>query len=148
MLCFIQYHEIPSLTTEDMMILDYQLVGCDVHMEVVETSPAYSFLLPFSLCTEISEHFQRRTPFLKLVLPVQNYRGRNYDEMRSPDALLTCQTRQQGYRLNSLAKSHFIRQDTIEAFVMERAKPLQACHLVLSEFMFEQERHLQMILRR
>ena len=57
MLCFIENHEVPPLSSEDVVILDNELVRSDIDVEVVEPCPAYSLLLPLALSAVISEHF-------------------------------------------------------------------------------------------
>lgn len=54
-LSFIKYHIIPFLSAKSKMVLNYQFIGSDTHMERVVSTPSLTFKLSFFLTSEVSQ---------------------------------------------------------------------------------------------
>jgi len=70
--------------------------------------------------TVIGEDFERWAPLLQFHLPVQHHARRHDDQMRAPDALLTCEVREQCDRLDGLPESHFVGENAVEPMFVHR----------------------------
>lgn len=73
------------------MVLDHQLVGGDTNVERVLLAPALSLNLALFLRAEVGQNLESWTPALEFHLPVDYDRGWDYDEVRTPNATVTCQ---------------------------------------------------------
>ena len=106
------------------MILNHKLVGCDADMEGVVLAPPLSLLLPLFLVAEISKDLEAWAPSFELHFPIDNDGGRNYDQVWTPDSLVTGQRCQHGDCLDGLTESHLISKDSIQSLVMESHQPV------------------------
>lgn len=98
-----------------------------------------SFHLAFFNGTVVGKYLERRTPFLQLHLPVQHHARWNDNQMRTPDALLTRQIRQQRDCLNGFAETHLISKNAVQSVFVHRGKPVKTNMLVLSQRVTQKE---------
>lgn len=68
----------------------------------------------------------RRSPALKLELPVAQSRKRCQDEERTVVILALHEVRDERNGLDRFAETHLVGQNTVQAVVVQRNEPLQA----------------------
>ena len=125
------------------MVLDDQLVRRDANVERVVLAPAVSLYLTLLLRAEVREDLETRAPAFDLHLPVHDDSGRHDDQVRTPNAIVTCKRRKHRDSLNSLAEAHLIRKDTVQLAIVQCNEPIETNDLVLTQRSSQQERYLR-----
>jgi hypothetical protein len=120
MLRFIQNEVVPLFSSEYKLVLDYKLVACDTDVEVVRLGPSGALEFALLLGPKVSEDFETWTPAFDFHFPVYYEGCGNDNQVRTPDPALACKMRKKRDRLDCFPKSHFIRQDSVQALVVQR----------------------------
>eukprot|EP00968_Pinguiococcus_pyrenoidosus_P021741 scaffold2908_cov257-Pinguiococcus_pyrenoidosus.AAC.2 len=77
-----------------------------------------------------ADHAKRRTPPRELVHPVAEGGLGDQDDVRASDVLVLHHVAQDADRLQRLAESHLVRQDAVDAVLVQANHPVQALKLV------------------
>ena len=129
----VQDHVVPPLPPECARVLHDQLVGGDADVVAVGLGPARPQALARLGRAEVRQHLEDRAEALQLGLPVDEAAGGHDDQVRAPDAFHHGEIGQQADGLHGLAQPHLIRQDSVEASLLQRHQPVQPHLLVLPQ---------------
>lgn len=111
-------------------------------MEEIWLAPPSSLDASFFGRPEVSHDFKCRAPSLELDLPVHQNACWYDHQVRSPIPIVGCQVCEHGYRLDGLAQTHFVSQNTIHTLLLQTDHPLHADELVVAQHSFQQIRLL------
>lgn len=100
-----------------------------------------SLLSSFLGGAEVGEDLERRAPLLELDFPVEDDRGRNDDEVRTPNGVFAGEICEKGNGLYGFAKAHLVGKDAVQVALVHGDQPVEADMLVLAKRALEQERH-------
>ena len=91
----------------------------------------FAELLPFFLVSEVGQHLELGTEFLKFILPVVQCCDRNDYEEGSPNVFRLCNVCHQRNGLDCLSESHLVSQNSIDSLLIKVIEPPQTTKLVL-----------------
>ncbi|TFA99797.1 hypothetical protein CCMA1212_008205 [Trichoderma ghanense] len=81
----------------------------------------------------VGEDLELGNELCNFLLPVVQRGSGRHDQERTPDVVLLGQVGHDGDGLDSLAETHFVRQDAVDALLVEVDEPVEALELVLLE---------------
>lgn len=112
---FIEHHVLPIDPVEVLVVGHDQLVRSDHDVETrlgrvqIPRVPKLAQYLPLLRVAPVRNDFEIRDETGQLLLPIVQRRRWRYDEERPPNAVTLGYVSQEGYGLDSLPQSHFVR---------------------------------------
>uniref|UniRef100_A0AAG5DLD8 Uncharacterized protein n=1 Tax=Anopheles atroparvus TaxID=41427 RepID=A0AAG5DLD8_ANOAO len=128
----VDHHVAPVEPLERRLLADAHLVRRDAHVPLARRQHVPNERVARLLVADQAHGSDRRTPACELVHPVLQRRLRHDHDVRSRVVAQVFQVAEQRDRLQCLTEAHLVRQDPVDAVLVQRNHPVQPADLVVA----------------
>lgn len=127
----VENHVAPVLAPEDVLVGEHDLIAGNAHLPMVFCVPAHALLLTLLLVAVVGQNLHAGQKLFELHLPVQNDRGGDDDEVRTPNTFVARKMTKKSDSLDrfsavsyvrapgSSPKTHLVGQDTVHVVAIK-----------------------------